>query len=334
MSFGTIRFILSFLSTLAVVAGSAGPARSQSMTPDQLSAVRRGAADVTLSSGPVRVPLRGKPTLPLVDVTIGSESFRFLVDLGSNVVITRRDVVERAGMRVVLDREATDIVRTDSIAIGPVVFHDVWMGAYDELDVDGVIGYNLLSLLPFELDYPGGTLVLGATAATAEDLAFVVEGRMPYLPARIGERELLLNLDTGATDDVTVPAAWESWLPIEGEPRPGPTLFNEQRGEHRVRVARLAADLRVGDLVLERPEVYLNPTVEDAWLGSGILQHYVVSIDPAARRVRLTRPHPERPTPDAVAKRAHRILDRYADYGFSGGAVIALDDTLAFAGGY
>lgn len=280
---------------LAIVAASAAvstPALSQSLTPEQLSAVRRGAAEVTLRAGPVSVPLEGKPTLPLVDVSIGPDTFRFLIDLGSNVVIVRRDVVDRAGMEVVLDRDGTDVVRADSITVGSAVFHDVWMGSYDELDVDGVIGYNLLSLVPFDLDYPGGRLVLGSTAATAEDLEYVTEGRMPYLRGQIGDREVLFNLDTGATDSITVPAAWEAWLPIEGEPEPGPTLYNEQTGAHAVRIARLAADLRVGDLVLEQPRVYLNPTVEDAWLGSGILQDYVVSMDPQARRVRLTRPHP------------------------------------------
>lgn len=322
------------LAALAAATLATAEARSQSLTGDQLEAVRRGAADVTLRSGPFRVPLVGKPTLPLVDVTIGSESFRFLLDLGSNVVIVRRDVADRAGMEIVLDRDATDIVRADSIAIGSAVFRDVWMGAYDELDVDGVIGYNLLSGIPFEIDYPGGTFALGSSAATGEDLEFVVQGRMPYLPGRIGERDVLLNLDTGATDAITVPDAWAEWLPIEGEPKPGPTLHNEQTGAHEVRVARLAANLRVGDLVLERPEVYLNPTVEDAWLGSGVLKEYVVSIDPLARRVRLTRPHPEIVPRDSVGSASDRILGRYEDYGFGGAALIAFGDTLAWAGGY
>lgn len=286
------RTVLVLLSILAAAAAAPISAPSQALTPEQLSAVRRGAADATLPSGAVRVPLVGSPTLPLVDVRIGSDSFRFLIDLGSNVVIVRRDVVDRSGLEVVLDREGTDIVRADSIAIGTAVFHDVWMGSYDELDVDGVIGYNLLSLFPFDLDYPGEGLVLGSTAATREDVEYLVEGRLPYLRGRIGDREVLFNLDTGATDSITVPAPWETWLPIEGEPEPGPTLHNEQTGAHAVRVARLAVDLRVGDLLLERPRVYLNPTVEDAWIGSGILQYYVVSMDPEALRVRLTRPHP------------------------------------------
>jgi hypothetical protein len=279
------------LLAAALLLLGAGPVLSQTLTDEQLAAVRRGAAEAVLPEGPVEVPLVGTPTLPLVEVRVdGAGPFRLLVDLGSNVTLLRRDVVDAAGVEVVLDRDRSDIVRAGTLAIGSAVFRDVWMGAYDELDVDGVIGYNLLAAFPFILDFPAQRLILGRSEATDGDPEYVVEDRLPFFPARIGERELLLNPDTGAAEEMTVPAGWEGSLPVEGEVRPGPVLHNNQTGAAQVRVATLGADLRVGELLLGRPLVYFNPDAEDAWLGCGILQRYALSIDPAKGRYRLAPP--------------------------------------------
>ncbi|MGH9380437.1 MAG: aspartyl protease family protein [Thermoanaerobaculia bacterium] len=270
------------------IAAESTPA--QTLTEEQLAALRQGAAEAVLSNESVTVPLVGTPTLPLVETHIdGAGPFRLLVDLGSNVTILRRDVVDAAGIDVVLDRESSDIVRADSLTIGSVRFGDVWMGAYDELDVDGVIGYNLLDVFPFVLDLAAQKLTLGSSEVTDVDPRYAVENRLPYFPARIGDREILLNPDTGAIEEMTVPAAWEDSLPLDGEPEPGPITHNEQTGATHVRVARLATDLRVGELTLGRPLVYFNPDAEDAWIGCGLLRHYVLSIDPERGRYRLER---------------------------------------------
>jgi hypothetical protein len=233
----------AFLVVLGVMLLGSGSGHSQTLTDEQLAAVRRGAAEAALPEGPVTVPLVGEPTLPLVEVLIdGAGPFRLLLDLGSNVVLLRRDVVDAAGVEVVLDRDRSDIVRAGTLAIGSAVFRDVWMGAYDELDVDGVLGYNLLSAFPFTLDFPGQRLVLGRSEVRDGDPEYVVEDRLP---------------------------------------------FNNQTGEARVGVARLGADLRVGELLLGRPLVYFSPDAGDAWLGCGVLQHYVLSMDPGMGRYRL-----------------------------------------------
>ena len=48
---------------------------------------------------------------------------------------------------------ATRPVMFDSLRVGDARFEVVVGGAYDSLDVDGVIGYNLLRLSSFTLDY-------------------------------------------------------------------------------------------------------------------------------------------------------------------------------------
>lgn len=265
---------------------------AQTLSPEVLDAVRRGAETREIPSGHARVALLGPPELPLVEVTInGTGPYRFLVDLGSNVVIVRRSVVDASGMEVLVEREGTDIVRAEAIGLGDgaVVYRGVVMGSYDELDVDGVLGYNMLRGDDLAIDYPERTLELGpgVFAGGAPSMEYEVEGRLPYLPAQVGERTVRLNLDTGATNWIVFPEAWVSWLPLAAPPVDGPMLHNNQTGVSRNRIAQLAVDLVVGAHVIRRPVVFLEPEVDDAWLGSALLSDSRIELDTRTQRVRI-----------------------------------------------
>jgi len=208
------------------------------------------------------------------------------------VMILRRDVADDAGLEVVLDRESSDIVRARTLQLAGARFEDVWFGAYDELDVDGVVGYNLLMGTGVVLDYPGGALRLGPLELGEPDgdrtLGYEVASRLPYVHAGIGDHDLLMNLDTGAFNWVVFPMAMADSLPLESPPQPGPALTNNQTGTTRNFVARLAVDLRIGGIVIERPVVMFDPAVEDAWLGSGILTGSILEMDTRRQVLRLT----------------------------------------------
>jgi ketosteroid isomerase-like protein len=264
--------------------------QAQGLPPETLGALRRGAESREVPPGGAHVPLVGPPEMPLVEIVInGSGPYRFLVDLGSNVVIVRRSVADASGMEVMVEREGTDIVRARRIRMGDVVFHGVVMGSYDELDVDGVLGYNILQGDGIALDYPARVLELGPTAfaAGAPAMEYEVEGRLPYLPARIGDRAVLLNLDTGATNWIVFPDAWASWLPLAAPPVEGPVLFNNQTGASRNRIGQLSVDLVVGSHVIRRPVVFFEPEVDDAWLGSALLVDSRVELDTRTRLARI-----------------------------------------------
>ncbi len=300
---GLIDCCLAVLLLLTV----AGPAQSQQLTSEQLEAVRRGAASMHVPDSGTVVPLFGPPDLPLVEVTLnGRGPYRFLVDLGANVMIVRRSVADDAGMRIVLDRDRTDIVAAADMTIGGARFRDVWLGAYDELDVDGVIGYNVLRGTGVTLDYVGRQFRLGPLRLPppdgSETLDYVVESRLPYVPARVGDRELLLNLDTGAANHIVFPAFMVDSLPLEAPPVPGPVLYNEQTGPVRNLVGRLAEDLVVGGHVIERPVVLFDPEVEDAWLGSAILVGARLELDTERQVLRLAATAPLATPPDLVIR--------------------------------
>ncbi len=144
-----------------------GLAVAQSLPDSLLERVRAGATRIVLPGDSVALPLIGTPTLPLVEVGVnGTGPYRFLIDLGSNVTLLRKNIVDASGSTVLVDRPTSDIVHVEAIALGDARLEDVTVGSYDELDVDGVLGYNVLRLSSFTLDFPAQRLVLTATRVT------------------------------------------------------------------------------------------------------------------------------------------------------------------------
>lgn len=286
---------VSLLACASALLISSTPARSQTLAPELLEAVRAGPSEVRLEGDSAAVSLHGPRDLPLVEARVnGKGPWRLLVDLGSNVVIFRRDVIDAAGAEVVVERTGTDIVRLDSLRIGDVLYTDVYGGSYDELDVDGVIGYNALGTLAFTLDFPGRRLVIHRDSLPAADgheiLDYVVVDRLPYILARLGPDTLRLNFDTGATNRIVFPASWKDRLPLAGPVRSGPVVSNNQTGTTTTELAPLSVNITFGGFTIETPTVMLDPDVSDAWLGAELLADYILQFDPERLRVRIRGP--------------------------------------------
>lgn len=274
---------------------TANEAAAQALDSALIAAIRRGPTAATLRGESSTVAIVGSPTLPLVEARInGRGPYRLLIDLGSNVTLLRRDVVDATSSTVLVERTTSDIIRIDSLVIGGAVFTGVTGASYDRLDVDGVLGFNALQAFSFTMDYPGMRLSLHRDSLPVPNgrdvLGYEVIGRMPFVRAVTGSDTLLLNFDTGAAEWMTMPLAWRDSMRWEAEPAAGPTVSNNQTGATRVLVARLASPLRLGDFVIERPPVYLNPDAEGAWLGSGLLRHFTLTFDTRRGRVRLVSP--------------------------------------------
>lgn len=270
------------------------PLAAQSLTPELLEAVRLGPARADLHTPTVTVPIAGRPTLPLLETMInGTGPWRLLVDLGSNVTILRRSVADSAGVAILLERSTTDIIRIDSLSIGGAVFREVSGATYDTLDVDGVLGYNLLDAFPFTMDYPGMTFTFRQTAepdmADLDLLPFRLDHRLPYIWVGLGPDSLLLNFDTGAAQWMSVPESWEDQLPFRETPASGPTVWNNQTGRRTVRSGVLGTPVTLGRYDIEDVEVLLTPDADDGWLGSALLQQFVLTFYPDRRLVRVTR---------------------------------------------
>ena len=284
------------VAAAAILTNGASSVLGQGLPESVLQDIYRGAAELVLAGGETTVALVGRPTLPLVEVALnGKATARFLVDLGANVVIVRRDVFARAAGEVVVDRSTKDIGRFASLVIGGAEYRRVTVGIYEELDVDGVIGYNLLTHSSFTLDYPGQKLSLHRRGLPAPDAAngvldYTAPDRLPLVQARLGDRELTVNLDTGAMEWMTVPPDVARGLRWSSPPAPGRRVFNEQTGATRVQEGRAAGKLILGPLEIETPLVYVNPDAEQPWLGSAAMQGAIWTFDPVASRLRVELP--------------------------------------------
>ena len=287
----TRRIALTALACL----GWGGGASAQSLPDSLIQRIRAGASRVTVPGDSVVLPLVGTPTLPLVEVSInGTGPFRFLIDLGSNVTLLRRNVVDASRSTVLVERASSDIVLVEAMSLGKARLEDVTVGSYDELDVDGVLGYNVLQYSAFTLDFPRQRLVLHHRSLPPPDgqtvFSYRLQGRMPYIMVSLRTDSLLLNLDTGATEWMTVPPAQQADLRWLAPPAPGRTVANNQTGPARVLEGYLADTLRFGALVIASPLVYVNPDADDAWLGAAAMRGVVWVFDPLQRRVQVTLP--------------------------------------------
>ena len=269
--------------------------------PDSLvERILAGASRLVLPGDSVELRLVGTPTLPLVEVSVnGIGPYRFLIDLGSDVTLLRRNVVDASKSTVLVERSTSDIVHVDAIGLGDARLEDVTVGSYDELDVDGVLGYNVLQYSSFTLDFPHQRLVLHRRVLPVPDGVTVFayqlhDGHRPYVVVALGSDSLLVNLDTGASEWMTVPPDLQSRLRWLATPAPGRMTFNNQTGHTRVDEGHLADTLRFGELVVESPLVYVNPVAEDAWLGAAAMQYAVWTFDPAHQRVQVTAPAVQR----------------------------------------
>ena len=294
MSRPTRRFIVLIALVSAIPIDAA---RSQSLPDSLVQRIHAGASHMVLPRDSVVLPLVSTSTLPVVEASVnGTGPYRFLVDLGSNVTLLRRDVVDASRSAVLVDRATSDIVHADVVGLGDARLVDVTAGSYDELDVEGVLGYNVLRYTSFTLDLPGQRLVLHHRSLPPPDgeelFSYRLQDRLPYVMIHLGSDSLLVNLDTGATEWMTVPPGLQPRLRWLAPPVPGRTVFNNQTGSRRVLEGRLADTLRFGGLVVATPLVYVNADAEEAWIGSAAMRHAIWTFDPAHRRVRVIVPRP------------------------------------------
>ena len=108
-----------------------------------LNKIRYATNDYYLARDTLTVT--GSNTLPCLDVMINNHGpYRFLIDLGSNVVNFKKSVVKDADINIVVDRERGDIAIANRLQIGESIFLNVYGAVYEDLDVDGVLGFNII----------------------------------------------------------------------------------------------------------------------------------------------------------------------------------------------
>lgn len=246
---------------------------------------------------------------PYVMVTInGKGPFRFLIDTG-----TGGDAIITTELAQVLDLPVTGearlndptgkggqsapIRRISSLRVAGVDFNGIRAIEHSlpngEGICQGIIGFTLFRDFLFTLDYVNGKLILAQGDLMPDGEKSVVSFRMPDgVPVArlvIGNKEVEAQLDSGGLG-LSLPERLIPQLKLAASP----SLF--ARGQSLstrfdVKVAKLATDVRLGEITLDRPWVEINPAFPIANFGSCPMQHFIITFDQENHLVRLDGPH-------------------------------------------
>ena len=237
--------------------------------------------------------ITGSKTLPCLDIKInGKGPYRFLIDLGSNVINFKASVVRDAGIKIVVDRDIGDIAMAEKMNIGNSVFLNIYGAVYEDLDVDGVLGFNLLGKGNFMMDYPNLKFAFIPESNEKEDTSFTsfeVIGRMPYLNSKIGSKTVKINFDTGASGWLYFPSSYKDSLELKHPISLGKETWNNQTGITQSEYAEILDNVSFGNFTIKEPKVVFLPEIEDAFVGSSFLKEFKLSFYVSQKLVKMER---------------------------------------------
>ncbi len=245
---------------------------------------------------------------PYVMVTInGRGPFRFIVDTG-----TGGDAIITSGLATQLDLpiagearlndptgqggQTARVRKMDTLRVAGIDFYAVKAVEHalpaGDGACQGMLGFTLFKDFLLTLDYVNGNMILasGELAPDGEKsvLPFRMPDGVPIARMRIGNQNVEAQIDSGGAG-LSLPERLVPQLHFSGEP----TVFANGESlstRFQIKVARLATDVRMGDITLDRPWVEINPAFPLANFGSSPLQHFVVTFDQENKLVRLDGP--------------------------------------------
>ena len=249
--------------------------------------------------------IQGKPYV-MVEIN-GKGPFRFLVDTG-----TSGDAMVTPQLATELDLPRVGEARLDDASgVGGGRFPVRKLGALRVAGVefyairaiehalyvnggncDGILGFKFFRDFLLTLDYVNDRLVLAEGELTSDGQNSVLPFRMPdgvpIVNMKIGDRTVEALIDSGGSG-LSVP----EWLVPELRLYAQPELFGTGQSLFTVfdiKVARLVADVQLGELTFVQPWVEVHHAFPIANFGSFPLQHFVVTFDQENKLVRLDGP--------------------------------------------
>ena len=240
--------------------------------------------------GRLRVRVNGQGPFPF-----GFDSGASGMGWVSRALMTRLQLPKAGGFRVSdgSTSMSSEGVQIASLELGPVrveraVVPVLNNGACDVEgeSVCGTLGLDAFRGFSFTLDYPGKKIVVSRELLAAEG-----EGVVRYMPQHGSPRVeigiagvvFMAWVDSGNRGTLLLPMALAKQRALAGE-------LGTVVKEYALFKARLAGDVTVGAVRIERPEVYFTEMVKEPNLGRGLLQPLVTTFDTVHERVRFARP--------------------------------------------
>ncbi len=245
---------------------------------------------------------------PYVMVSInGRGPFRFIVDTGTggDAIITS-ELATQLGLPVIgtahlndptgRGGQAAPVRRIDSLSIGGVEFASIKAIEHalpsGDGSTQGMLGLTLFRDVLLTLDYPNGRLLMSDGALQPDGERSVHLFRMPdgvpIARLNIGKVEVDAQLDSGGAG-LSLPER----LVLQLRMSESPSLFAKGQSlstRFEIKVARLADDVRLGDITLEQPWVEINSAFPMANFGSCPMQHFSFTFDQRNLLVRIEGP--------------------------------------------
>jgi hypothetical protein len=254
---------------------------------------------VDLPAGGATVPLAAPATRPVVEVTVdGHGPYRFIVETGAAFTAITPRVAAAAGL--VPADTADPAVTVNALGVGAARLRDFRVAVLDAPApaVDGVLGLNAYRDLLLTVDYAAGVVRLERGALQPPN----GRDRLALLPADdLWEFEIAVNgrrsravLDTQGSGAFNVTPGAARGVRFAAPPVATGTVQGPGIGLQTIHSARLAGDVRVGDVVFRRPLVGLVPMppgYPEHWnVGGPALSQFALTRDQRGRVVQLARP--------------------------------------------
>ncbi len=197
---------------------------------------------------PTTAPLLPAGGFQLLNVRInGRDGGRFMLDTGSNLSLIDRGAAVRLELPItgqgkalgVAGTESFDYRGIDSISVEGFSLPPRTLGAVNLFamrrsgaPMSGILGFNALARECFTIDPQKRTLTIGDqwNPALHSETLLVING-LPAVHVKMGRREAILILDTGADNELTLHAeAVRGWPDIFSVPQTGSGLSRGMGG--------------------------------------------------------------------------------------------------------
>lgn len=245
---------------------------------------------------------------PYVMVTIdGKGPFRFIVDTGTGAdAMVTPELASQLDLPLAGEARLNDptgqggknapIRKLDTLQVAGVDFYSVKAVEhalpFSDGSCQGMLGFTLFRDFLFTLDYVNGRMILAEGELTPDGERSVLSFRMPdgvpIARLRIGNRDVEAQIDSGGAG-LSLPERLIPQLRLSAEPEAFAKATSLST-RFEIKVAKLAADVHLGDITLDHPWVEINPAFPLANVGSCPLQHFIVTFDQENKLLRLDGP--------------------------------------------
>lgn len=289
--------ITALVIAVAATTLSASPAgnsialnqRTKAAAPRPNNAFRLHPTTTILDSDGVTVPASIERTLPVVDVVIAGNKYRFAFDPSVKCsAVVDKSVAKRLSLKVKTHERLADgaghtnryaVVGIDSLRLASAKFNDV-DAVVDDLTpfkVDGILGYGLFSSVLLTVDFPRSELRLISGSLPEPDGASVLpltnEGGVPAVVINAAGKPVFaaINFEVSAALLVT---------PAVAKDVSGAAMSGNTHGQ-------LSGDLRLGSVSLPNSGFIVRDGFRFPAIGYGFLKQTAITFDAANKRLKV-----------------------------------------------